>query len=448
MKNYQLVGLSIAISSWGLLGISISTLKELEGSSGKLQYFYLFYYCISAIFSTIYSVLLICDIDLMDKDSSPKPLRYMIWVVMIFMVPMSIVGIFISAFLHYKGKVSEIFPQLLIWATLVIGAIYSLTMIIYYLYKTISKHMREKQKSQKEKKSLILTEELLKLMMQKKYDYNKFCELYYDQRHKTDKMDNIEISYYVHLCSNRDLVKRAERLLRKSSSDIEVNSKPLFLADSSDPRKGQIEIKPINVNPAHPPNSKQHTKKISEISVGDPNALMEGTNPGSGMEPLSLEMQPSPGLKKPKKSQKTSDSGTKPKPVSRPLSSQHSESNLGHLEPVEHPNISQLLAKEQAREIKSDTISVNLKNLGENSQPGSLRPTAEPRSDINNDLEQEPKCSICYVTRGEQHELFTLLCNHEFHIDCVKQWLGVSSRCPLCLSNCRTSMIEYFGVLK
>lgn len=39
------------------------------------------------------------------------------------------------------------------------------------------------------------------------------------------------------------------------------------------------------------------------------------------------------------------------------------------------------------------------------------------------------KCSICleYIT-----DIYTTICNHTFHIFCIKKWLSIKTTCPMC----------------
>jgi hypothetical protein len=44
-----------------------------------------------------------------------------------------------------------------------------------------------------------------------------------------------------------------------------------------------------------------------------------------------------------------------------------------------------------------------------------------------------PDCSICLLQIGA-NDLRTTSCRHEFHRDCLQQWLDLKSSCPLCRS--------------
>ncbi|XP_020589057.1 probable E3 ubiquitin-protein ligase HIP1 isoform X2 [Phalaenopsis equestris] len=45
--------------------------------------------------------------------------------------------------------------------------------------------------------------------------------------------------------------------------------------------------------------------------------------------------------------------------------------------------------------------------------------------------EQEP-CCICREDYGEGEGIGTLDCKHDFHTDCIKQWLMIKNLCPIC----------------
>ncbi|KAH7523648.1 hypothetical protein FEM48_Zijuj06G0034200 [Ziziphus jujuba var. spinosa] len=46
-------------------------------------------------------------------------------------------------------------------------------------------------------------------------------------------------------------------------------------------------------------------------------------------------------------------------------------------------------------------------------------------------LEAEP-CCICQEDYNEGEDLGTLECGHDFHSDCIKQWLMHKNLCPIC----------------
>jgi Ring finger domain len=46
--------------------------------------------------------------------------------------------------------------------------------------------------------------------------------------------------------------------------------------------------------------------------------------------------------------------------------------------------------------------------------------------------EEEQTCSICLGTLQEGTRIGSLVCHHEFHVDCLKTWLKRKNHCPLC----------------
>ncbi|KAH7447941.1 hypothetical protein KP509_01G128900 [Ceratopteris richardii] len=48
--------------------------------------------------------------------------------------------------------------------------------------------------------------------------------------------------------------------------------------------------------------------------------------------------------------------------------------------------------------------------------------------------ESDPKCSICQEEYEDSDELGELQCGHEYHTDCIKQWLPLKNQCPICKS--------------
>ncbi|PWA84214.1 E3 ubiquitin-protein ligase RING1 [Artemisia annua] len=44
----------------------------------------------------------------------------------------------------------------------------------------------------------------------------------------------------------------------------------------------------------------------------------------------------------------------------------------------------------------------------------------------------EEDCSICLEEFKENQTIRTLICRHEFHIDCIETWLYQKNVCPLC----------------
>ncbi|GAV61296.1 zf-RING_2 domain-containing protein [Cephalotus follicularis] len=51
---------------------------------------------------------------------------------------------------------------------------------------------------------------------------------------------------------------------------------------------------------------------------------------------------------------------------------------------------------------------------------------------INGAEHEEEPCSICREEYNDGEELGTLDCGHDFHADCVKQWLTHKNLCPIC----------------
>lgn len=51
-------------------------------------------------------------------------------------------------------------------------------------------------------------------------------------------------------------------------------------------------------------------------------------------------------------------------------------------------------------------------------------------------------CSICHDSMAEGRVYKLRLCNHAFHAGCIRSWLGVGTRCPLCRVDLRNSQEE------
>jgi hypothetical protein len=50
------------------------------------------------------------------------------------------------------------------------------------------------------------------------------------------------------------------------------------------------------------------------------------------------------------------------------------------------------------------------------------------------ELKKEIECSICLAMHKREEVLYLEECQHEFGKECLKEWLKVSSQCPLCRS--------------
>ncbi|KAI2513329.1 hypothetical protein MHU86_1100 [Fragilaria crotonensis] len=48
------------------------------------------------------------------------------------------------------------------------------------------------------------------------------------------------------------------------------------------------------------------------------------------------------------------------------------------------------------------------------------------------DVDEDQSCSICLGTLQEGMRIGSLMCHHEFHVDCLKTWLLGKNHCPLC----------------
>lgn len=53
----------------------------------------------------------------------------------------------------------------------------------------------------------------------------------------------------------------------------------------------------------------------------------------------------------------------------------------------------------------------------------------------NDGLEEEETCPICLVEYADGDEIRTLSCGHDFHRDCVDEWLSGHTSCPGCRQN-------------
>ena len=90
-----------------------------------------------------------------------------------------------------------------------------------------------------------------------------------------------------------------------------------------------------------------------------------------------------------------------------------------------------------ARHDASERFSV----FRETQARGRAQPTASPASTTTkwmppactpDIIYHDPECAVCQEDYAGTDEKFTLLCGHEFHTGCVRQWFEVSHRCPLC----------------
>ncbi len=52
----------------------------------------------------------------------------------------------------------------------------------------------------------------------------------------------------------------------------------------------------------------------------------------------------------------------------------------------------------------------------------------------SDDLEDPlfPECSICLEEYRSDDRVAVLPCNHVFHLNCVRDWVGMHNNCPLC----------------
>ncbi|PWA53197.1 hypothetical protein CTI12_AA443070 [Artemisia annua] len=63
--------------------------------------------------------------------------------------------------------------------------------------------------------------------------------------------------------------------------------------------------------------------------------------------------------------------------------------------------------------------------------PGSSRAKTSNKKLILLD-KMEEDCSICLEEFKENQTIRTLICCHEFHVDCIETWLYQKNVCPLC----------------
>ncbi|PKI69717.1 hypothetical protein CRG98_009873 [Punica granatum] len=49
----------------------------------------------------------------------------------------------------------------------------------------------------------------------------------------------------------------------------------------------------------------------------------------------------------------------------------------------------------------------------------------------NTEMEAEP-CCVCQEEYNDGEDIGTLECGHDFHRDCIKQWLMHKNLCPIC----------------
>lgn len=51
---------------------------------------------------------------------------------------------------------------------------------------------------------------------------------------------------------------------------------------------------------------------------------------------------------------------------------------------------------------------------------------------INKDEVIEEKCSICFCKKDKEEEIVELECGHQYHKECIIEWLHYKSNCPVC----------------
>ena len=48
---------------------------------------------------------------------------------------------------------------------------------------------------------------------------------------------------------------------------------------------------------------------------------------------------------------------------------------------------------------------------------------------------KENKCSICLEEYIENNNIIKLNCEHQYHKECIKEWLNINRNCPQCRKN-------------
>ncbi|RAL54512.1 hypothetical protein DM860_001640 [Cuscuta australis] len=56
---------------------------------------------------------------------------------------------------------------------------------------------------------------------------------------------------------------------------------------------------------------------------------------------------------------------------------------------------------------------------------------------VEDDGEEAEVCSICLLEYQDEETVATLQCGHEYHPDCIKQWLSKKKACPFCRATVR-----------
>lgn len=41
-------------------------------------------------------------------------------------------------------------------------------------------------------------------------------------------------------------------------------------------------------------------------------------------------------------------------------------------------------------------------------------------------------CGICFSLFERDQDTYVLICRHNFHSDCIREWMAIKSSCPLC----------------
>ncbi|KAJ8624134.1 hypothetical protein MRB53_032664 [Persea americana] len=58
--------------------------------------------------------------------------------------------------------------------------------------------------------------------------------------------------------------------------------------------------------------------------------------------------------------------------------------------------------------------------------------TTSSDHDESSEMDQNSICVVCQAEYEENDNIGILGCGHEYHVDCIKQWLLLKNLCPMC----------------
>lgn len=83
-------------------------------------------------------------------------------------------------------------------------------------------------------------------------------------------------------------------------------------------------------------------------------------------------------------------------------------------------------------ELQSLGEAIGTKSRGLSDVVISYLPVSTYKTGLFSRREKHEECVICYMTYKNRDKLITLPCQHQYHKDCVTQWLRINKACPIC----------------